>query len=221
MKRKILLFAALAAGTFSFGQSKPSFGIRAGLTSSSIKGDAVNSLQDILNYTNDAVTTSGHTGFFAGANASIPVSDVVSVEPGVYYVQKGYDMTGELNIKGVEFLGANAKAKLSSQYLDMPVLLKLNFNGLQVFAGPQLSYLAKADLKTTAGVLGFNLLNKTMDATDQFNRWDAAVTGGIGYQFPNGVNISASYDHGLSKLDARQNFDSYNRTFKIGLGMKF
>jgi hypothetical protein len=97
----------------------------------------------------------------------------------------------------------------------------MNIDGFQIFAGPQVSYLAKADLKTTAGVLGFNLLNKTLDATDQFNRWDAGVTAGIGYQLSNGVNISASYDHGLSKVDANQNLESYNRGFKVGLGLKF
>ena len=205
----------------AMAQSKPGFGIRAGASSYSMKGDAINSLNNLLDYTNGHVTTTGHTGFFAGANASIPVSDLVSVEPGIYYTQKGYEMNGELNLKGLEFLGANAKAKLTSHYIDVPLLLKLNFNGLQVFAGPQVSYLAKADLKTTAGVLGFNVLNKTMDATDQFNRWDAGVTGGIGYQFANGVNISASYDHGLSKVDANQNLDSYNRGFKVGLGINF
>jgi hypothetical protein len=221
MKKQILLFASIAFSTLAIAQSTTSFGIRAGLTSSAMKGDAVNNLQNLLDFTNGAVTTSSHTGFFAGANASIPVSDLVSIEPGLYYSQKGYEMRGDLNLKGVEFLGANAKAKLTSQYIDLPVLLKLNLNGFQVFAGPQISYLTKADLKTTAGVLGFNLLNKTMDATDQFNRWDAGVTGGIGYQFPNGFNVSASYDHGLSKVDANQNMDSYNRSFKIGLGFSF
>ena len=221
MKKQILLSAFLVAATIGMAQSKPSFGIRAGLSSATMQGDAVNSLNDLLDFTNGGITTSGHTGFFAGAHSSIPVSEVVSIEPGLYYTQKGYEMKGELSLKGAEFLGANAKAKLSSHYVDLPVLLKLNFNGFQVFAGPQVSYLAKADLKTTAGVLGFNLLNKTMDATDQFNRWDAAVTGGVGYQFANGVNISASYDHGLSKVDANQNLDSYNRAFKVGLGFKF
>jgi hypothetical protein len=221
MKKQILLFASVAISAISFAQSKPSFGIRAGITSSSIKGDAVNSLQNLLDYTNGAITTSAHTGFFAGANASIPISDLVSVEPGLYYSEKGYEMKGELDMKGIEFLGANAKAKLISHYVDLPLLLKLNFNGLQLFAGPQVSYLAKADLRTTAGALGFNVLDKTMDATDQFNRWDAGVTGGIGYQFPNGFNISASYNHGLSKVDANQNFDSYNRSFKVGVGFNF
>jgi hypothetical protein len=221
MKKQILLFASVLIGTFSIAQSKASLGILGGLTSSSMKGDAVNSLNDLIEYTEGSITTTGHTGFFAGVNASIPLSDVVSIEPGLYYAQKGYEMRGELNIKGVEFLGANAKAQLSSHYIDLPLLLKMNFNGLQVFAGPQVSYLTKADLKTTAGVLGFNLLNKTMDATDQFNQWDVAVTGGIGYKFANGVSISASYDHGLSKVDANQNFDSYNRSFKVGVGVNF
>lgn len=221
MKKQILLFASVIISAISFAQSKPSFGIRAGITSSSLKGDAVNSLQDLLDYTNGRITTSSHTGFFGGVNASIPVSDLVSIEPGVYYSQKGYDMKGELNLKGVEFLGANAQAKLSSHYVDVPLLLKLNFNGLQLFAGPQVSYLAKADLRTTAGALGFNVLDKTMDATDQFNRWDAGLTGGIGYKFSNGFSISASYDHGLSKVDANQNFDSYNRSIKVGVGFNF
>jgi hypothetical protein len=221
MKKQILLFASIVIASFSFAQSQPSFGIRAGVASSSLKGDAVNSLNDLLDFTNGHVTTSNHLGFYAGANASIPVSDMVAIEPGIYYTQKGYGMKGELNLKGVEFLGANAQAKLTSHYVDIPVLLKLNFNGLQVFAGPQVSYLAKADLRTTAGALGFNVLDKTMDATDQFNRWDAGITGGIGYQFTNGFNISASYDHGLSKVDANKNFDSYNRSFKVGLGFNF
>lgn len=221
MKKQILLLASLAIASLSFAQSQTSFGIKAGITSSGLKGDAVNSLQNMLDYTDGAITTSNRIGFFGGVNASIPVSDLVSIEPGLYYSQKGYQMKGELNLKGVEFLGANAQAKLTSHYVDLPVLLKLNFNGLQLFAGPQVSYLAKADLRTTAGALGFNVLDKTMDATDQFNRWDAGITGGIGYKFANGFNISASYDHGLSKVDANQNLDSYNRGFKVGLGFNF
>ena len=221
MKKQILLFSSIAISALSFAQSKPSFGIRAGITSSTMQGDAVSNLQDILDYTKGAVTTSSHTGFFAGANASIPVSDLVSIEPGLYYSQKGYDMKGELNIKGIEFLGINGKAKLTSQYVDLPLLLKLNFNGLQLFAGPQISYLTKADLRTTAGALGFNVFDKTTEATGQFNRWDASVAGGIGYQFANGFNISAAYDYGLSKVDASQNVNSYNRSFKVGAEFRF
>ena len=213
--------ASIVISTLAMAQAQPSFGIRGGVTSSTMKGDAVNSLNSLLDYTDGKVTTNARTGFYAGAYTNIPLGGGISVEPGVYYAQKGYELKGELNVKNMEFLGMNAKAQLQSHYIDIPLLLKADLGGLQVFAGPQVSYLAKADLRTTAGVLGFNVLNRKMDATEQLNRWDAGITGGLGYQFANGVNIRASYDHGLSKADANQNLDTYNRSFKVGLGFSF
>lgn len=221
MKKHILLLAAIAISTAAFSQGKPSFGIKAGVSHSGLKGEAVNNLQDMMDFSDGMITTQNKTGFFAGGNATIPVSKSFSVEPGLYYSQKGYTLKGELEIKGLSFLGANAKAQLNTHYIDLPVVAKVNTGGLQFFAGPQLSYLAKADLRMTAGALGFNLYDEKMDATDELNRWDAAIIGGIGYQFTNGMNISASYDHGLSKTDANKRFDSYNRSFKVGVGFTF
>ncbi len=221
MKKQILLVAALVASIFVMAQPKPGFGLRAGVSSASMSGDAVNSLNNLLDFTKGAITTGNHTGFFAGGYASVPLTGNLSLEPAVYYTQKGYEMRGALNIKGAEFLNANARARLNSQYVDVPVVLKAHMGGFQVFAGPQVSYLTKADLHTTAGALGFNLVNSHTDATAQFNRWDAAVTGGIGYQFANGLNLTAAYDHGLSRADANKNLSAYNRSFKVGLGFNF
>lgn len=205
----------------SFAQAQPSFGIRGGVSAANLKGEAVNNLQNLLGFTNGAVTTTGRTGFFGGGYANIPVSENFSIEPAVYYSQKGYQLRGDLNLKEIGFLGANAKAQLNTSYIDIPVLAKAGFNGFQVFAGPQVSYLAGASLRTTAGALGFNLIDEKMDATNQLNRWDVGLTGGIGYQFANGFNVSASYDHGLAKADAGKNLSSYNRAFKVGIGMSF
>ncbi|HYE55707.1 MAG TPA: porin family protein [Chitinophagaceae bacterium] len=221
MKNTILLLFAFVISGVAFAQQQPSFGVRAGLSSAGMRGEAVNNFKDLLDFTDGMITTTDRTGFFAGGYVNVPISDIVSVEPALYYTQKGYQLRGDLNLKGVEFLGVNARANLNTHYIDMPVLLKADFNGFQVFAGPQVSYLAKADLKTTAGVLGFNVLNRTMDATQQFNRWDVGLTGGIGYQFSNGVNVMAAYDHGLSRVDANQNVNSYNRAFKVGVGISF
>lgn len=221
MKKQILLLTFIAASSVALAQIKPAVTLRGGLSSSSIKGDVVQSLNGLLDYTNGMITKKAHTGFYGGASVSVPLNEMFSVEPALLYSQKGAELKGELGLKGLEFIGANAKAKLTTHYIDMPLVLKANINGFQVFAGPQISYLAKADLKTTAGVLGFNLLNKTMDATEQFNRLDAGVTGGIGYQFANGFNVSASYDHGLTKMDSNKNMEAYTRSFKIGAGFRF
>jgi hypothetical protein len=219
MKKQILLLASIIISTITIAQVPPTFGIRAGVTSSGMHGDAINNLKNMLDFTNGMITTSNRLGFFAGGFASIPFTSQISVEPGLYYSQKGYEMKGQLNVKGMEFIGANAKAKLNAQYIDIPVVLKANIAGFQVFAGPQLSYLVNADLHTTAGVFGFNLLNEKMDATDQFNRTDFALTGGVGFQISRSVHVMASYDHGLSRADANKNLNSYNRSFKVGLGM--
>ncbi len=221
MKKQILLILSILSSAFTFAQTTPAFGVRAGLSYAGVRGDAADNLNKLLDLTGGALKTTNTTGFFAGAYASLPLGGNISLEPGLYYTQKGYELNGSLNLKGVDFLGASAKAKLQLQYIDLPVLLKANLGGLQLFAGPQFSYLAHADLRTTAGVLGINLLNKTIDATSQFNPWDVAVTGGIGYQLMNGVNLTASYDYGLSKMDANQNVKSYNNVLKLGVGISF
>ncbi|HVG17219.1 MAG TPA: porin family protein [Chitinophagaceae bacterium] len=220
MRKQILLTLLVALSVSAFAQ-KSSFGIRGGVTSSGMRGEAANNLKDLLDFSNGMITTGKNTGFFGGGYVSIPLSAAVNFEPALYYAQKGYELKGALNLKGLDFLGVNARANLNTHYIDLPLLVKANLNGFQVFAGPQVSYLVQADLRTTAGVLGFNLLNRKMDATEQFNRWDAAVTGGVGYRLQNGVNIIASYDHGLSKTDKNKNLNAYNHSFKVGVGYNF
>ena len=221
MKKQILLLISITISTLAMAQLKPSFGFRGGVSSANMRGDAVNSLGNILDFSNGMITTGNRTGFFAGGYASIPFSNVLSLEPALYYSQKGYELKGALNVKGMDFLGANAKARLNAQYIDIPVLLKGNISGFQVFAGPQVSYLMNADVRTTAGVFGINLLNTKLSATNQFSRWDAGITGGVGYQFTNGINVMASYEHGLARVDANRSLNSYNRSFKVGIGMSF
>lgn len=232
MKKQFLFAIAILLSSLSFAQikstqvktalTKPTFGVRAGVLSSGIRGEASNNLDNLLDFANGMITTSNRTGFYAGGYAAIPVTAGLSVEPGVFYSVKGYELTGSIEGKDIGFLGASAKATLQTEYIDLPVVLKADLgSGLQIFAGPQFSYLMKANLNTTAGLLGFDLLNNDMDVTKQFNQWDVAVTGGVGYKFANGININASYDHGLSKIDKNQNSKAYNHAFKVGIGVEF
>jgi hypothetical protein len=220
MKKQILLLSALFASLFGMAQVAPSIGIRGGLTSAGVRGDAMANLNSLLDFTGGMLKTGNRTGFFVGPYVTLPVSEKFAIEPGLYYSQKGAALKGGLAVKAVELLGVNAHAQLNANYIDVPVLAKATFGGFQVFAGPQVSYLVQSNLKTTAGVLGINLLNKSWNVTDQFNRWDAGITGGIGYQFANGVNITAAYDHGLMRTDANKSMNSYNHAVKIGLGIR-
>lgn len=220
MKNILLPVIYLFLSISSFAQ-RVHYGVGAGVTSYNISGDATANLKQLLNFTNGIVSTGPVTGFYGGGYANISVANNLSVEPGLYYSTKGYAITGSYTIKGFDILSANAKAALHSSYIEMPLLLKANFKGLQIFAGPQLSYLTNANVTTSAGLAGINLYQGNMDITSQLNRWDAAIIAGVGYQFVNGIRLTAMYDRGLSNVDAAQNIKSYNQGFKVGAGISF
>ncbi|MCG7858802.1 PorT family protein [Flavihumibacter sediminis] len=222
MRSIITLLLLLSATVFSYAQSDVKFGVKAGVNFATIGGEANQQLNQILEWTNGYVSTTGRTGMHVGGFVQIPISETVVIEPGLMYSTKGYTLKGDVDLKVLDLLGIGAKADLMSQYLDMPVLIKATLgNGFQIYAGPQISYLMNADLRTRASVLGVNLLNKKFDVTDQFNKIDAALTAGIGYEFRNGVAINAGYDYGLSRIDANKSVNARNQAVKIGMSLKF
>jgi hypothetical protein len=222
MKKQMLLLLVTVSALCTSAQVTPQFTVKAGLSSAGIRGEAASNLNNLLDFTSGMMTTQNRTGFFAGVAVGIPLNEKITLEPGIYYSQKGYELRGELGIKGVEFLGANARARLQSDYIDVPILLKANLGGgLKIFAGPQISYLASSNLKTSAGILGINLFNNTLDASNQFNKWDMGLTGGLSYEFKNGFSISGAYDHGLSRIDANNSVNGYNSSIKVGVGIRF
>lgn len=221
--RKIYLLAAIlfTAGIVKVN-AQIKYGVGAGMNYSTLKGDAMGSFQNLTELTNGIITTSPKVGFHAGGFIELPLGEKLSLSPGVYYSQKGYTLRGNLAADKLDFLGVQAKAELQSHYIDMPVLLKAEVaRGLQLYAGPQVSYLLKNNLKMDAGLLGFSILNTNVDVTNQFNKADFAVSGGASYTFDNGFSINAGYDHGLSRLDKNSHFKSYNRNFKVGIGYRF
>ncbi len=219
-------FLIMITSVFCFenvsAQSQPSYGIRAGLTISDWNGEAVNNMNKLVNVADGLVSTRSRKAFYAGGYMNVPVSATLSVEPGIYFSQKGYTMNGDIEISALKFLGPNATVQMQSSYIDVPVVLKANLvKGLQLFAGPQVSYLLQNNLHLNAGVFGFSVFQRDIDMTDNFKRWDVGLTGGLAYQFGNGFNIQAGYEHGLSRVDANSNFKSYNRVAKVGIGFTF
>lgn len=221
MKKKILLSLSLLVSVVAFAQPKVSFGLSAGAGIYNMRGETVNELKQVLGFTDGIITTNAVTGFNGGGYVNIPVGGNLSFEPGLYYSTKGYQLKGSYTVKDISMLSANAVSTLRTGYIDMPVLLKADFNGLQVFAGPQVSYLTGASLNTRASIAFFDVLNSNMDVTSRFSRWDAAVTGGVGYQFSNGIRLTAAYERGLMKADAKRNTELYNQGFKISAGFSF
>lgn len=210
----------LAISFSSSAQIKPI--IKVGAVQSTWKGEAKESLDQLIDVTDGYVTSRKRTGFYAGAGIDLPIGNFISVEPSLIYTQRGYRLKGNLTIADLKIEALNARATSQMHYIDLPVLLKIKpVAGLQIFAGPQVSYLVHNNLRADVSVLGFSLLHKDLDITEQFNRWDMGITGGVGFEFENGIGITASYERGFQRLDKNQNFKVFNEGYKAGLTYKF
>ncbi|MCA8832922.1 porin family protein [Hymenobacter pini] len=198
------------------------FGVRAGVNVSDFSGDAVNSVMDLAEYTNGAVTKQMKPGFYAGLYVTLPLGPRFAIEPGIGYSEKGTILTGRIPLEQFDFLNAKITATGRLAYLDIPLLAKAYLtDGFYIYAGPQASVLLSGKARVQAGALGFNAINTNFDIKNQFRQVDFGVVGGLGYQFQNGLGLSAGYDYGLSSLDKNNNFNAYNRVIKASVNYSF
>lgn len=226
MKKIFLLIAVvlgfLATKVNAQQQNTIRFGVKAGLNLAEWQGETVNSAQDLFNMTDGALSRKMREGFHVGGYLSIPVAPGFEIEPGLQYSQKGTRLTGKLPIKEVEFLNANLTLTNKAEYLDMPILAKVYVGeGFHIFGGPQVSYLLSNRLHAEAGALGYKAFNREWDMKDGFREVDLGLTGGLGYRFQSGFNISAGYDYGLNTVDDDGSFETYNRVIKASVGFTF
>jgi len=222
MIRKIFVTVIAIPMTMNILHAQVSYGIRSGVNYASWKGDDIQVIQDLVDKTEGYVVTKGRTGMHIGGYVNIPISETFAFEPGLEYSKKGYSLKGDFQIPVLKYLGVNARAQVQSHYIDMPLVIKANvYKGLQVYAGPQVSYLVRSTLNAKLGVFGITLFNRGVGITSRFNKVDMGLTGGIGYEFDNGLNVQAGYDYGLSKLDKNDNYEAYNRVIKVSVGYTF
>ena len=222
MKQKILLSIISTFLLLNVIQAQVSYGVRSGVNFAKWQGDDLQIIEDLLDKTDGYLVTKGRTGLHIGGYVHIPISETISFESGLEYSKKGYSIKGDFQIPALKYFGINIGAQVQSHYIDIPLVLKANvYKGFQLYAGPQVSYLVRSTLNAKLGVLGISIFNKGFGITERFNKVDLGLTGGLGYQFDNGINIQAGYDYGLSKLDKNDNYAAYNRVVKVSVGYTF
>lgn len=199
------------------------FGFRGGLNLADVQGDAVKTFTDLAGYAPDgAITKEMRPGFYAGVYATLPLGNSFAIEPGINYSEKGSVLRGTLPFPALDFLNANVTGTARLAYVDVPVLAKVFVTpGLYFYAGPQASFLVSGKARVEAGALGFSAYKQDFDISNQLRKVDFAAVGGLGYQFENGLGLSAGYDYGLTSLDTGNRFDAQNRVIKVGANFSF
>ena len=199
------------------------FGFRGGLNLADVRGDAVQSFTDLAGYAPEGtISRQMRPGFYAGLYATLPLGPGFAIEPGISYSEKGTVLRGTVPVPALDFLNTNVTGTARLAYVDVPVLAKVFITpGFYVYAGPQASFLVSGKARVEAGALGFTAYEQDFDISSQLRKVDFAAVGGLGYQFENGLGLSAGYDYGLTSVDSGNRFDAQNRVIKVGANYSF
>jgi opacity protein-like surface antigen len=221
--RRASSYSKPAYSTPASSTSGVRFGFRAGLNVADVQGDAATTFTNLAGYAPDGtVTKQMRPGFYAGMYATLPIGASFAIEPGITYSEKGTVLKGTLPFPELDFLNANVTGTARLAYIDVPVLAKVFITpGFYLYAGPQASFLVSGKARVEAGALGFTAYKQDFDVSSQLRKVDFAAVGGLGYQFNNGLGLSAGYDYGLTSLDKNNYFDAQNRVIKVGLNYSF
>ncbi|MEO7977724.1 porin family protein [Flavobacterium sp.] len=173
------------------------FGIKGGLNMSNL-------------YTDDADDENVLFGFNAGAYATLPVSDFVAIQPELLFTTRG----SELEYNNVLAQG-NVKLKLN--YIELPLLVRVNITkNFNIHAGGYASYMVSAK-STGDGDFEF----EDQYDTDDFNKFDAGLAGGIGVDF-SPLSVGLRYNYGLTTIvkDGDDSSDLKNSNLSLYLSYK-
>jgi hypothetical protein len=206
MKRIFILAIALFITGVANAQStdKPiRLGVKAGANFSNIIKDDGNN-----NFETDYLT-----GFHAGVTVDIKLLENLAFTPELLYSTKGYKLTSGFG----EFTQ-------TTHFIDLPILASFRLGGgLNLVAGPQVSFLLSTDNKFENG---FATAQQTI-VEDESDRFKKSLVGGVvgfRYDFNNQFGINGRY-----ALDFQKNNENgstttpefKNQVFSVGLGVKF
>ena len=203
MKKIVILAISLFTAGVANAQSPVRFGIKAGVNLPNIiKDDGNNNFETKVN-----------PGFNAGVTIDIPLVAGLAFTPEILYATKGYKAESSLG----EFTQ-------TTHFIDVPILASIGLggSGLNLVAGPQVSFLTKTKNKFDSG-LG-SVEQEINEDSDKFKK--SLVGGLIGFRY----DITDKVDiHGRYALDFQKNNEDgtsqtpefKNQVFSVGFGLKF
>lgn len=202
MKTKLIIFFIFFASLQVSGQH---FGLKAGATFATLRGD-------------DAENFEHRVGYTFGGMYQHHFTQKVGIQTELLYTSKGA-------INEYRTDGNTVEDKYRLNYLDLPVMLHLTTGRVFVDLGPQISFMAKARRITDVEPDGGNSTTTVKtNITDNPYALDYSLVAGIGYRAVNNIGIEARYGYGLKKLDDEGNavgLDRYNSTIYLMVSYLF
>jgi len=212
MKKSILLvlFALVSMGAFS----QVSWSIKGGLNLSTYYGDKSD---------NSKIKIGGR----AGLGMEYAIDDMVSIEPSIYFTDKGAKNSNNLDAFGVK---AGADVTYNQLYMEMPVNIKFRFaldkgTNFTIAAGPYIAYGIGGNTTSSENfdILGY----KGKVSSDKVGTFDD--DGPNLKRFDTGLNLETGLEFDSFLVGIYSEFGVYNLksggpenlNFGISVGYKF
>src|SRR5215831_10179411 len=202
----ILRAAAQEQQTVTERYMTPKFGFKGGLNLSNM-------------YVKDVADENMKVGWNAGLYAKLPMGRGFSIQPELYYTDKGAKETYN------NFVQGKGEYRYNLNYVELPLLAVFNLgNNFNIHAGPYISYLVSAnikDLKSDGTIHNIVDLN-----AEDFHRLDWGAQAGLGVDIEN-FTIGARYAYGFHHIGKSDNTtgsllqDSKNSVISLYIGFGF
>jgi len=161
-------------------------------------------------------------GYKFGAFLTLPVSPIMQIQPEVYYTSKGWQADGD-------FDGEEMTLTFNTNYIEVPVLLKLNMStpmtfAPSIFAGPYVGFM----LGDPTWEIEYGGESEEMDANrDDFNTMDIGGVVGAAFDYSMAtttLTVEARYNMGFTSIIKEEDGEEYdvkNMGFSLMAGLSF
>jgi hypothetical protein len=229
MKKYILTLGIAALGACQVNAQSMGIGIEGGVNLSTMTAK-YNGVENTGEYL---------PGLKLGAIMDIGITDMISIQPGLFYQMKGYknDFTNTVILEGALWQ-EERRATLRAHYLEVPLNVQLNlaagagtfFVGLGPYAAFALGGNVESEVTRTlaTGVGGITTqsnssrdLNIGDDPGDDIVSTDIGLNLNTGYKWNSGLYLRGNAGFGLSNLQPMGNDNNSLRNFSVALSIGY
>ena len=168
---------------------KITFDAYAGMITSTLRGDE------------DKLLSSGRFdrryAFQGGLLISVPVNDFLKFKTGIQYSQRGAAIQASSFFYSVVYVATTVKIDC----VEVPLLFALGRENVHVFAGPQISFVSRSDVKGLQSP-------------------EYGIKYGLGFDFSRIVSAQILFYHGLTNMTGSSEAKMYNRYMGLVIGAR-
>lgn len=167
-------------------------------------------------------------GWHAGVTANFGiVEDFFSIQPELYYTNKGFrNSEEEFELDALTY---RREGSANYNYLELPILARINAGPLYFEGGPMASYLLGVNNRTETSINGAPGPAVDRSSTEGLTRFELGYAAGIGFGMPGGFSAGVRYVGSFTDFasDAPNDYfqgdlvNARHSVFMLTLGMTF